>query len=193
MTTSKRKLQTVETRKRIINSVKLLLSTTDIKDIKIRDICKKADVSVGTFYVYFSCKEEAILYIYRECDQDFEALDLTDDIMSNISSILKTYFEMVTLDDMLLVRHVYICHLSYYDSYFFDENRILFQLLNHQLYLLTKRNDTKDITWQVLDYARGCIYNLCIRFDANITGWVEKQVNQTCNYIQFLISQSAEK
>ncbi len=193
MTTSKRKLQTVETRKRIINSVKLLLSTTDIKDIKIRDICKKADVSVGTFYVYFSCKEEAILYIYRECDQDFEALDLTDDIMSNISSILRTYFEMVTLDDMLLVRHVYICHLTYYDSYFFDENRILFQLLNHQLYLLTKRNDTKDITWQVLDYSRGCIYNLCIRFDANITGWVEKQVNQTCNYIQFLISQSAEK
>lgn len=187
---SSRKLQTTETRKKIILSVQDLLSTMDVKDIKIRDICQKAGVSVGTFYVYFSCKEEAILYIYRECDEDFENLNMIDDINNNILTILKTYYSMVTLDNIPFTRHLYICQLTYFDSYFFDENRILFKLLNRQLQLLTNQTDTRNITWNVLEYARGRIFNLCIRFDAETTDWIDKQVALTWQYIQFLIKPS---
>lgn len=188
MTDSNRRLQTAETRKKIIRSVQMLLSAMDANEIKIRDICKKAGVSIGTFYLYFSCKEDAILYIYRECDRYFEDLAMTNDIKSNILSILKTYFGMIHLGDMPFNRYLCICHLTYYDSYFFDENRFLFQQLNRQLFSLAKGADTTAITSDILDYVRGLVYNLCIHFETATTGWLNRQVEQTWQYIQFLLS-----
>lgn len=193
MTKPSRKQQSEQTKIRILTAVKEVLSEKDMNNIKIRDICQRAHVSIGTFYLYFSCKEEAILYDYRDADESFEELKMTKNIKKNILLILKTYYEMVHLEDLPYCRHLYICHLTYFDSYFFDENRTLFSMLNRQIQLLSNISDTKEITWKVLEYARGRIYNLCIRFDKDTHNWHKTQVNETWEYLEFLINRVENK
>jgi len=182
-----RQQQSIETKEKILKSVQELLASTEVDKIKIRDICKKADVSLGTFYIYFSCKEEAILYIYRACDANFENLQMTDDPEENIQLILRTYFQMVDLENLSFDRHLYIFHLKHYDSYFFDEERPVFKLLHQQIALLAKGCDAKSITWHILDFIRGRIYNLCIRFDQDTTNWVNEQLSLTWQYVRFML------
>lgn len=186
-----RKEQSAATKKKIVQSVQKLLNILEPEKIKIRDICKDAGVSAGTFYVYFSSKEEAILYIYRDCDQAFENLELSQDGKENIFIILRTYFQMVKLDNMSFTRHLYICHLTYYDAYFFDENRSLYQVFEKQLCLFAKRNVSREIVWKSLDYMRGCIYNLCTRFEIDTKNWVETQITNSWQYICFLLESEA--
>ncbi len=184
---TKRQQQSIETRNRIVATIRELVKTTAVDKIKIRDICKKAEVSLGTFYVYFSCKEEAILYIYRDFDRDFDSLKLDGNPEENILMILRTYFRMVDLDNLDFVRHIYSCHLSYFDEYFFDENRPLYKILNNELMSLGNSQASHDITWQILDFIRGRIFNLCIRLDQENSNWLEQQLALTWQYIQFLL------
>lgn len=187
---TKRQQQSIETRNRIVEAVSELVATTEVDKIKIRDICKNAGVSLGSFYVYFSCKEEAILYIYRNLDRAFEDLKLQGNPKENILLILRTYYEMANLNNLNFARHIYSCHLTYYDEYFFDEKRPIFKALNQELIHLNNLSNTHEITWKILDFMRGRIFNLCIRFKLENPNWFEEQVALTWQYIQFLIQSS---
>ena len=65
------------TKTNIIKALEQLSKDQNLDNIKIRDICTLANISVGTFYLYFKSKEEAILYIYQQCDEQFRNLKLT--------------------------------------------------------------------------------------------------------------------
>lgn len=124
-----RQVQAQETKNRILQTVKELLKTKSFDEIKIRDICQKAHVSVGTFYVYFTKKEEALLLVYRELDQAFDALELCGKPYENIQVILTTYYHMASIENLNYNIAIYQSHLVYYDAYFFSEERSLFRLL----------------------------------------------------------------
>ena len=187
MKMNKRQLQSIETKNRILDAVHKLLLHSDLDRIKIRDICKEAGISLGSFYVYFSSKEEAILYIYRNCDENFSELELSASVEDNIRLILLTYFRMVDLENVNFNRQIYICHLTHFDEYFFREDRPLFIILSEQISLLGGSVDVREITWNILDFMRGCIYNLCIRFEDDTAGWLEHSVDRTYEYLHFLI------
>lgn len=53
---TKRKKQAMETKNRIFETAMELFAKKGYKDIKIEDICRLADVSVGAFYHYFPSK-----------------------------------------------------------------------------------------------------------------------------------------
>ncbi len=181
-----RQLQAENTKKAIVTAIEHLMGSKAIDNIKIRDICKLAGVSIGTFYLYFSCKEEAVLYIYRDKDRIFNEICLTDNPKENIALLMEVYYHMVDLNNLPYVRHLYICHLTYFDEYFFSEERTIFRLLNDQIAQLTEK-DTKSITWELLEYSRGKIYNLCISFvKADIT-WYEVNLQKTMKYLDFLL------
>ena len=76
------------TKTNIIKALEQLSKDQNLDNIKIRDICTLANISVGTFYLYFKSKEEAILYIYQQCDEQFRNLKLTNDPLDNIYQIL---------------------------------------------------------------------------------------------------------
>ena len=48
--------QTEKTRRKIVEAIHVSMKEADLSDITIRSVCKKAGVSIGTFYLYFSCK-----------------------------------------------------------------------------------------------------------------------------------------
>jgi len=55
-----RQLQAIETKKRIYDVTKMLVDTYGIEGVSIRRITKKANISTGTFYRYYSSKDEVI-------------------------------------------------------------------------------------------------------------------------------------
>ena len=90
--------QTEKTRRKIVEAIHVSMKEADLSDITIRSVCKKAGVSIGTFYLYFSCKEAALLYGYRQADEQFLALPLEEDAWGSIRKIMTCYLKMVTLE-----------------------------------------------------------------------------------------------
>ena len=53
-------------RKRLLQAAAKVISTKGYNDSSIKDITEEAKVSVGSFYSYFSNKEEVLLALYDE-------------------------------------------------------------------------------------------------------------------------------
>lgn len=65
-----RKEQALKTRRKIFDSGIELFGAYDIDDVRIKDICSLAGVSVGIFYHYFSSKEDLMMDAYRFFDEE---------------------------------------------------------------------------------------------------------------------------
>lgn len=185
-----RQVQAEQTKAQIVNAVGDLMMEKDIRDLKIREICGKVGISVGTFYLYFTCKEAALLYSYRTADMVFEDLDLSGSVESCVRRVLRTHLELISEESLKIVKQIYICHLTYYDDYFFSEDRPFFVALNSQIARLMDgrgAQETKDITWKLLNMSRGFIFNLCIRKDIDIPSWRERKLEELMSYLRFLL------
>lgn len=69
-----RKEQAEETKKLIFHKALELLEETPFEKITVRDIVKKANVSIGTFYHYYSTKLDVYYETYIIADEYFETV-----------------------------------------------------------------------------------------------------------------------
>lgn len=186
--------QTEKTRRKIVEAIHASMKEADLSDITIRSVCQRAGVSIGTFYLYFSCKEAALLYGYRQADEQFLTLKLEEDAWHCIRSIMTCYLKMVTLDDMHTVRQIYICHIKYHDTYFFDEQRPIFQLLSAEVEKLVPEAAVKDVTWGLLTHARGLIYHACCLQDEQIEeDWHQRQLEELMDHLTYRVQKYQER
>jgi len=58
-----------------------------IQQTTIADICKKANVSVGSFYNYFSSKDDVLYAVYQSADKYFE--DVVEQELAGLSAYEK--------------------------------------------------------------------------------------------------------
>lgn len=58
---SRRQLQSEQTKDRLFHAAMELLAERNFDDITIRDIVARAEVSIGTFYNYYSTKMEVFM------------------------------------------------------------------------------------------------------------------------------------
>lgn len=68
----KRQLQAEKTKDKLFYAANMLLSEKDYETITIRDIISRAEVSIGTFYHYFTTKMDVFYETFRLADQYFE-------------------------------------------------------------------------------------------------------------------------
>lgn len=66
MKNTKRQQQAAETRQRIVSAATKLFSQFGYDSVSIEDIIKEANVSRGSFYVYFLSKEDLSVYLMFE-------------------------------------------------------------------------------------------------------------------------------
>lgn len=64
-----RKEQAQLTKKKIFDTTMRLIHKKGYSKITIREICQNAQISVGTFYLYFSSKDDILLEFYHKADQ----------------------------------------------------------------------------------------------------------------------------
>jgi len=77
-----RQLQAQKTKNKLYKISIELLEKRGYEKLKIEDICKKAGVSVGSFYNYFNSKNDILIEIYKRADDYFE-----NEVKNNIKSI----------------------------------------------------------------------------------------------------------
>lgn len=82
-----RKEQAIETKKLLFDTALQLLEEKEFDKITIRDIVKRANVSIGTFYHYYSTKLDVYYETYMIADNFFETTVKTE--LSQISDVTK--------------------------------------------------------------------------------------------------------
>lgn len=177
-----------QTRAKIIQVIEELVNEKSLDKISIREICQKANIAVGTFYIYFASKEEAFLHVYHQLDEQFKSLKLDQTPLDNVALILTTYYNMVDIEPLRVYRTLYSYHLNHYDDYYFDENRAVFIVLfNEIVKIVHDEVKAKKLTWLVLDFCRGRIFNYLIKYEEDIVEWIDEQIILTLDYLHFLI------
>jgi len=184
-----RQLQAEETKRSIFLIVADIMKAKNIEDIKIRDICERAGISVGTFYHYFPSKEAAILYSAREMDDMLSQIKMDGTPWENVGKFIKGYYNIAGEGNEVM-KQMMACRLKYYDEYYFNETRPMFHMLHDQIASLTGAGqDSQKLTWRILFFCQGRQYNLFAGPpDIDISTWRSEQIEHTMGYIDYLLN-----
>lgn len=190
MEKNRRQIQAEQTKEHIMRTVQEMVSQRPLSQLTIRDICGKAGISPGAFYHYFDCKEAAILYGYRSVDLEFHKLARNGTPLENIREIIHLQLGLLNNDSLDATKALYISHLVYYDAYFFDEERPIFQGLLQDVSAFTGlrpgQPELDRLVWKILRFCRGILYNACIDPAKVMVNWPEAQVEEAMQYLEFL-------
>ena len=182
-----RQIKAELTRLRLLNSLEKLLANNNLAELTIRDICDEAGVSVGSFYVYFQNKEEALLALHKVGNGPVDYKALHTDPLTNIQILVENYYKHVLEQDISLVRDLYCSHLRYYDEFFIGDSFPVTKCIYEELVKIVDDATAHDLSHELIDYTRGKIYNYCISFTDQFEEWFTKTVTQTNRYIQILL------
>lgn len=141
-----RKEQAQLTKKKIFDTTLLLIRRRGYGKITIREICQNAQISIGTFYLYFSSKDDILLEMYDKIDYrvSFPAKEEKEDVISVICRNFNIYLSQAT--DMLekdLLREVYRGALNSGSNYFLNPERPLYKAVYENLHSAGKTDGFK--------------------------------------------------
>ena len=156
-----------KTRDHVLDISLELMKQHGYQNITVRDICSKADISVGTFYAYFPSKTDLFLDIYKKADDYFSetvAVKVSgDNAKERIKDFFRYYARLNKDTGIDLIRVLYNP-----DNSWFSRKRPMQRLLADIIAAGMARAELKtDLSEsEMVDYlftiARGCCYNWCI-------------------------------
>ncbi|APC39423.1 TetR/AcrR family transcriptional regulator [Clostridium estertheticum] len=163
-----RQLQALNTKNKIYKSAIDLMDKKGYKNIKIQDICKKAGVSVGSFYNCFKSKNEILIEIYKRADEYFITEVANNIYCDNATNEIIKYFDyyakynvQVGIDTMKLL-------YNSNNKLFITKGRDMQNLLNIIIERGQEKNEISNemskesITEYLFIAARGVVYNWCL-------------------------------
>lgn len=110
----------------IFNAGRELFYSKGFKDTNVSDIAKLAGIGVGTFYNYYSSKEELFLEVFLKENEDlkkrlFESVDLNDDPVTFVTKILTK--NITEMNSNLILKEWYNRELfSKLEQYFYKHD-----------------------------------------------------------------------
>lgn len=166
-----RQKQAIETRLRISEAAMKLLKNTSYDSIKITDICKEANVSVGTFYHYFESKDIMIKSSYNSIDsliiEDYEKKSF-DSYIDAIIGLNNSEATIVASLGYNFTSNSYIQILMDESQYTISPNRFVHLKLIELLKLAVAENEIIDTDiYELSEFinrtARGNIFDWCLK------------------------------
>jgi len=172
---TKRKLQSLESRKKIFQTAIGLIKKKGFDRVTIDEICSTANVSKGLFYNYFSSKDQIVVEQFLEIDnyyRDAVEKHLTD--FKGIEKLLKfIVFQMKYCRHALgrnLIRNVYrsLIMSGKTGHIMLDEGRYLYTFLRETVEEAKNMGElpldvnTKEICLKIVVIMRGAIYSWCL-------------------------------
>ena len=185
-----RKMQAAQTRRRILFTLQDMLREKPITQIRITELCRNSGIALGTFYMYFKDKDDALLKLHAETSDLTTEMVLTGTPEENLKAVIHHYYNSTVSLDTERVRNLYASHLMHYDPYFFSDSFPLTQSISKEIGLLIVDTEkARAITTLVMNYIRGTIYTLCISFGKPTNSWVSNTTDLTMAYFHFLSDQ----
>jgi len=167
-----RQKQALATKKKIFDTTVDLITQMGFDKVTLRGICKEANVSIGTFYLYFDSKQDILFEIYKDRDILFNESDILTrkDLNSfgKIKELIKIQMNIGENLNIDILKQIYMYHIHSHNEYFFSEKRSFFVSLNGVILEGQNnkelRNDisSKEISWKILRFVRGIIFDWLI-------------------------------
>ena len=165
---TKRQIQALHTKNKIYDTAIELMKEKDYQDIKIEEICSKAEISVGAFYHYFSSKNDFLTEMYSRADHYFQqevGTHLTSvhtlDMIVEYFDLYAQYNEMIGISTMKQLYHSN-------NRLFIQKGRAMQTILQNiiskgqQASEVSSSMTSEDITEYLFISARGVIYDWCL-------------------------------
>lgn len=163
-----RQKQAIQTKKRIYEAALQIMQKHGFENATIEQICKKAKVSVGSFYNYFNSKHDVLSMIYESVDiyyqdvvaPEIENLGLEDQIVTFFSH----YARYAVKNGLDFTRHLYS---NSENKLFLNRDRFMHQLLHS---ILLASEEKRKLTPMPLDeieqfcfiLSRGIVNDWCL-------------------------------
>ncbi len=171
-TLTNRQKQAVATKKKLFDITVDLITQIGFDKVTIRRICKEANVSTGTFYLYFKSKQDILFKVYQDADMLLDETDIlirTDlNSFEKIKELIKIQTNMGKNLNIDILKQIYTYHIHSDNEYFFSEKRSFF--INLNTVIIEGQNNeklrddmsSKEITWKILRFVRGIIFDWLI-------------------------------
>lgn len=166
--------QASQTRDKIFTAATELFNEMGFDNVTIRKICKKAEVAVGTFYLHFNSKHEILYEIYHKADEIFEKKQISEkkdlNTVEKIAELIRTQLSIAATFHLQsdAVKQLYIYQMQSDNKYFLSEDRKFFKQLDKIIENAQKDGEFRkdinshDISWRILRFSRGIIFDWCI-------------------------------
>lgn len=187
-----RQKQAIETKRKIYNHAINLFSEKGFKKVKVSDICKSADVSVGVFYHYFKSKEEVLNESYEHVFNEItnETLKLKDaKAVNKIREALSLYAKRITYRGVKYTEIFLNNELSKKSEIFSTKNNLLGFIETLVKEAIIKKElfgDEKEISLSLFKSARGNTYIWVLKSD---TMNLEKEILESTDILLKFYSQ----
>lgn len=191
-----RKLQAERMREKIQNIVFEMSKTKALDDIKIRDIAKAANISVGNFYQYFDSREAALIYSYKTKDDIWESLHLEKikDPLKRVERMVVTHLYSMTENSLCFDTQLYIAQLKQYEEYFFTNDRYIHRMMEETIAEGQKKGEfittltNREMRIRILNFSRGLVYNYCIEHKEDTEKWFEYALELQTEYMKIFVT-----
>lgn len=143
-----RKEQKIETLKRIHRAVNVLAKEKGIENIKIRDICEEANISIGTYYHYFKSLDDLVASrieagIKKTVEEIIPTLD-SESAMENMKSYVHQQMRMYEEQSSSLLKETFNLYLIEDSPFVLDETSINFQTIHTIIQDGQKKNEFRN-------------------------------------------------
>ncbi|MBE0601283.1 MAG: TetR/AcrR family transcriptional regulator [Firmicutes bacterium] len=173
-----RDYQAQQTKNRIYDAAILLMQTNGVKQTTIEGICKKAKVSIGSFYNYFKSKEDILFSIFESADRYFADVVVPDIYKLSGKEQLNRYFwhygHYIAGRGLDFTRHLFFYSEN---KAFIDHQRYMHKLLSIILQqqmdegLIESKLKVDELEEYLFIVARGVVYTWCLyeaKFDLTL-------------------------
>lgn len=165
---NKRELQALNTKDKILKTALNLMIKHGYNSVTIRDICKAADVAIGTFYTYFKTKSDIFMVMYNRADEYFVS-NVLGNIPDGTASDKINYFfiEYARYNESTELDGVKLLYNSE-NKWFINKGRQMQEGLKSIILScqengeLTNAMSAEQITEWMFIAARGVVYDWCL-------------------------------
>ena len=172
------------TRKNLMDAAMSLMKDQGYYATTIRDICKKAGVSVGTFYTYFPSKQDIFADLFNAADEYFSTVVAKEVKGKNITEKIVDYFRYyakLNIDSGIEVMKVVYNSENTWFVQARPMHDVLIELVREgqENGELLEATTPRDVAFFLYTIARGCCYNWCIRdghynLEAQMTDFIRR-------------------
>lgn len=167
-----RQVQAEETKRQILLCYLEMIREKPMDEIKISELCKKANVSVGTYYYYYKNKENIIRDIYYHIDNRFNDIYQSLTAESYVERILEylihTGDEALNYYGLQAATTIYRLQMNVEGEFFMDTSRPFSMNLMNLLTGAIEAGeiptdiDIRSTVLELLSIFRGIVYSWCL-------------------------------
>lgn len=171
-----RQIKALDTKDKIYNSAMNKFTEKGLERTTIQEICRDAEVSIGSFYNHFNSKEDIIYEIFKRADLNFEQFKESNVDKKGIRELILEYMDyyvsFVQTNDIQFTKFFY----NTSNHYFVQEKRPMQEVLKSILreYDLELNRyyveDTDMLVDRLFITSRGVVFHWCLKegtFDLN--------------------------